>query len=547
MDKIRSCLKSNEDVISFFDKVVYPKFMETYQGEMAPCPAKVILDFMDYIVPTFFGKLVGNPIQFKVESSELFASKSEFLISRTMPDEMRKDCLSVLRTVMDFSFSEQIEDRYGVNQEFLTRKAKQYLWGSRKLLQDQAIEQIPEFAEHLRTGVKSYDFENLEIEFCDNYKATVEPKVNGVEFGEILSLKKGEETVVRYFIKAFSGYPIKNHRQGSKDIWSSEMISDCDDDPFPPFHYRHPNLRDPFVYKILESLGVGPHVEIIINPYISCGFYIATRDLTYGNQTFIELGSTKTRADLDWFMKNQLLLFPNQYGHIKENLTTLDVIERILCLADLHKHNVGLLLMGSDKYRLVDFVNNVPILNPQIIDFKVYRMKEWQREYLGRQFRDGDNHGEYKEPCIIPKLIQFRPHEEKFYMGFKAIKNIQEILGKLIPIENPHDSQDVDEIQLKELLKQKFSEIKTLLLQRRDDLPVLGNRTNAELIGYKFKICEEDQKKEGKYRKYVEDSLEDLDDYCKDVIINYHILKNYILDKYHEYYDEDGKLKKQNT
>ncbi|KAI5497223.1 protein CBG06246 family [Trichomonas vaginalis G3] len=142
---------------------------------------------------------------------------------------------------------------------------------------------------HLRTGVKSFDFDKIEIEFSDNYKAAVEIKKHGVEFGEILSLKEGDEIITRYFIKAFFGYPVENQKYSCEFVSVEDFIFD-DNNRFPPAYFSLPKMREPFAYKLLECFGIGPHVEFVINPYISRGFYIAKQDLTHGDQVFVELG-----------------------------------------------------------------------------------------------------------------------------------------------------------------------------------------------------------------------------------------------------------------
>lgn len=98
--------------------------------------------------------------------------------------------------------------------------------------------------------------------------------------------------------------------------------------------------------------------------------------------------------------------------------------------------------------------------------------------------------------------------------------------------------EDTDDFQLREILKQKSLEIKSLMLKQRNDLPILRNRTNAELIGFKL------GKKPGDYNPsegqldYIEDAFEDLDNYCKGIMNNYKTLKRFIIDGYYKYFDE---------
>lgn len=84
-------------------------------------------------------------------------------------------------------------------------------------------------------------------------------------------------------------YLVNNQARGSEDIWLFDDTTD-NEDYFEPYYYPSQNIIEPFAYILLECFGIGPHVEFIINPYISRGFYIATRDLTHENHVFMELG-----------------------------------------------------------------------------------------------------------------------------------------------------------------------------------------------------------------------------------------------------------------
>ncbi|EAY01125.1 hypothetical protein TVAG_040300 [Trichomonas vaginalis G3] len=543
MDLIKSCLRKDGEVLQFFEKFVYPRFIEEFKqydnGRLNPF--EVMKYFMESTFSIFFAKLIGNPEQETLNTKENFSSKTEFLISRTNPEELRNDCLTVLRTLSDFSFREPVYDDYGVNQEFLTRKAKFYFWISRKILQDQAIEQIPEFAEHLRTGVKSFDFDKVEIEFSDQYKAAAEIKKHGVEFGETLSLKEGEEIITRYYIKAFFGYPIENQENNWESLFLTDFIFD-DNNRFPPAYYSLPKLREPFAYKILECFGMGPHVEFVINPYISRGFYIAKQDLTHGDQAFFELGKDvlHNTHDFDFYLFCAHHRFEKQKQEsFNIDTTVLDIMIRIMNLYDINKGNIGFLLKGYGEdgwAHLWD--NNIGII-PQIVDFVVPTINDESDRDLKERFLEGDLYIDYGEYSILQKVLQCESKEDKYYLGFKAIQRIQERLKNLIPVENPDCDQDADEFRLKVLLKQKADELKTLLLQRRNDLPILRNRTNAELIGFKFKSSSDEKSNEKKHITTIEDLFVNLDKYCKEIIHIYHTLKNIIIKGYHKYYDEE--------
>ena len=53
------------------------------------------------------------------------------------------------------------------------------------------------------------------------------------------------------------------------------------------------DLREIFVYKVLEKIGYGPKSHIIVNPYINFGLYIMTEDLNSNDNIFKELSTIK--------------------------------------------------------------------------------------------------------------------------------------------------------------------------------------------------------------------------------------------------------------
>ncbi|EAY16790.1 hypothetical protein TVAG_447490 [Trichomonas vaginalis G3] len=291
---------------------------------------------------------------------------------------------------------------------------------------------------------------------------------------------------------------------------------------------------------------MGHHVEFIINPYISRGFYIATRDLTYENQIFMELGKelfSNVHYDFDRLVYSFCRNFQKQRSEdLYINITTLDIIVRILLLTDMSKGNLGFALKGCNELNLENFLNNNVQIKPYIVDFRVRKIAP--KLYFD-DFLSGDFNLNYKGYSIIFDVLKDKSKEEKYYMGFKAIQSIQECLRNLVPLENQGSLHNADEFRLMILLSEKANEIKSLFLQHRDDLPVLRNRTNAELIGFEMKSSSGQDPKEKKHISYIEDAFDNLDQYCEEIILNYRTLKNHIIDGYNNYYDEKGNLKTQ--
>ena len=367
---------------------------------------------------------------------------------------------------MDFSH-EDIIDEYSVTPKDLTRKIKKLFLGSRKFLQDQAVEQISDFRIYLNSGIEEYNFNERALLFKkDGYRAVIRNKGSGDEFGEILSLENKETgSIFRYFIKAYSGYPIKNSAEGSGALSiSSGVISGAKSGNVG--HFTLPNLIEPFIYKILESVKIGPKSEFILNPYIENGFYIATRGLTDLGQTFKEvdkLDSLLVKKIEEMDKQNM------QYNIFNINITMIDFIARVMQLSDLNKGNFGFVLNGNNEYTEENFVANISVISPYIIDFRVNKeINEIYTIKIGCNFLNGNSTINYGDESIMAKILKNKSEQEKFFFGFKALQQFQSRLDIARPINDEEIEEEYkDDFQLEEILKQKSSEIKSLMLEQR--------------------------------------------------------------------------------
>ena len=595
--KIDSSLK-DKSVIDFFRGYVLHKVLGTIraykESEIEINSRKVIDDFFSNTSGLFFEKISGNTHQSGLkDKSKNFSKNTDFFLSKSTIKSIRDDALTVVRLVMDFSH-EDIIDEYSVTPKDLTRKIKKLFLGSRKFLQDQAVEQISDFRIYLNSGIEEYNFNERALLFKkDGYRAVIRNKGSGDEFGEILSLENKETgSIFRYFIKAYSGYPIKNSAEGSGALSiSSGVISGAKSGNVG--HFTLPNLIEPFIYKILESVKIGPKSEFILNPYIENGFYIATRGLTDLGQTFKEvdkLDSLLVKKIEEMDKQNM------QYNIFNINITMIDFIARVMQLSDLNKGNFGFVLNGNNEYTEENFVANISVISPYIIDFRVNKeINEIYTIKIGCNFLNGNSTINYGDESIMAKILKNKSEQEKFFFGFKALQQFQSRLDIARPINDEEIEEEYkDDFQLEEILKQKSSEIKSLMLEQRgtNDKPqefmlrdptkfleseedyynyftdpesgrllihqeflesnmnvlrLRRPRTNAELIGFKLGKKPEDYNPSEGQLDYIEDAFEDLDNYCEGIMNNYKTLKKFIIDGYSKYFDEQGNLRVQSA
>ena len=161
--------------------------------------------------------------------------------------------------------------------------------------------------------------------------------------------------------------------------------------------------------------------------------------------------------------------------------------------------------------------------------------------------------------------------KEKCYFGNFAIKQIEERIenayNKIECKNHPTASSDSSLSEesksnsknegssdqntiinkFKRVIDYQIKHIVDLMLQKRNDLPVLNNRTNAELLGFSRKTNFTGAKRtrptrgteEDKFElEYIEDSIEDLYKYRDGIITNFKKLRSSIESKYQEYFNE---------
>ena len=199
--------------------------------------------------------------------------------------------------------------------------------------------------------------------------------------------------------------------------------------------------------------------------------------------------------------------------------------------------------------------------------FLSFTYSEQKNEGLRILILNDDNLNE-EEKKIKELFLKSKNETVRFLNAFQALQQFQSRLGNARPIDNEEIGEivfnfitfgeDTDDFQLRGILKQKLSEIKSLMLEQRgtDDKPqevMLRHpltklpRTNAELIGFKLGKKPEDYDPYEDQLDYIEDAFEDLDNYCKGIMNNYKTLKKFIIDGYNKYFDEQGNPKIQSV
>ena len=584
----------------------------------------------------------------------LFSIDFSFFIRKILDEYLydlneRLQALSFIRNLSDISFI----DRSCYNQQLLKKldeKLIRIFPDSRRLLLNISIEQL--FFNRL--GIDFNNFYKLNEESTIVKFNTKEgrftffkreEKPDGVNDGFILAYLEGNSEdennaniIDRFYIKKYhkgSMYTRRKHRNSHETgdvpittpVFLASSTSRSMTSSRSNSSVRFFNLKEPIIYSVLEILNLGPNKEFIINPYVDRGFYIATRDLslegkyfsTMTNIEFSFINKKKEQTELCKHLKNSASIYDN----ISIGLNELDLFATIFLLEDMNTGNYGVVFdneddfkskismtstttsyIRSNQFRIIDFAYPIARQDKRYGEYYTYKDSDnFYREFISLGGQEVFYSLKFDHNLsFVGNQLGIGTNRLKF--SFQALQQFQSRLGNARPIDNEEIGEivfnfitfgeDTDDFQLREILKQKSLEIKSLMLEERgtNDKPqefmlrdprefleseeeyynyftdpesgrllvhqeflesnmnilrFRRSRTNAELIGFKSRNDIPRLQEESLNLEYIEDAFEDLDNYCKGIMNNYKTLKRFIIDGYYKYFDEQGNPKIQSV
>ena len=492
-------------------------------------------------------------------------------------ESLKRDSLFFIRKFQEF---EDDTTTTKPSKYSLIKKINSSIYSSRKLF-------FSVLAEHLiDQNLQRRNFgdgDQLQLFYNNNMILTLTRK-HGAQFGGKLSFRNNNEEK-QYFVKTSFGYPIFNRdrEKGAYVDTDEQMLSSR----YSTFMSRSKSnlnaksatvvdLKEPFVYKVLEQLDMGPKANFIINPYIKYGFYIVTEDLNVGDNSFTEMKMVDDMS-IKIIIENVLFnLFRggldfDKYSPFSSlvNFNEIDIVNRVFTLDDFNTGNFGILnnenvddaerwLSLNANLKIVDFRPSIKFDTGYIVgdigtsfiegnSFTKYDMTSIMYRAVCRKHREWMN--------LVPDAINndrqiretiLRNDREKFYFGYRALLRFEDRLQQYRlnhrELFNGEEQIEGEQI-LGTLLQQQSQSIKTLMQTQRNDLPILDNRTNAELIGFKNGNAPNNVINPEERLQYINNAFDDLDVYSKGIVQNYMELRAFINNGYNIYFDENGNLR----
>jgi hypothetical protein len=199
------------------------------------------------------------------------------------------------------------------------------------------------------------------------------------------------------------------------------------------------DLKELFMYKVLEKIGYGPKAEFVVDRDVAQtgigeGIMIITRDTSYTKQPSLEEKSFKTFGEI----KDEIASTPAEEiaDETKRDIAAIDILSRVFLLEDIMVNDgnfgvVEVLQKGSEetktKWKIVDF------MPPKSQKGKAHsgdRKYAYTNHYGGSTITHGFTSGNfshtYAEDSPVNKILSDRRAKE---LRFSAIASLED--GKL--------------------------------------------------------------------------------------------------------------------
>ena len=345
-----------------------------------------------------------------------------------------------------------------------------------------------------------------------------EPKETGINLGFILNIKKigqsneQEKIINSFYVKKYYGSTNESSKNFNKNESITFSISSAikftaslrSTETKSEWKKRKFDLKEPFLYILLNSLNIVPEVKFFINPYVLDGFYIITKNISDEENIFLPLSK----------MENKII--KDNYDFIKKSLNLIDFISRITRLRDLHNNNFGFIIDRNTK--IFKSLTIIDFAQPIFMELYEVSSKEIIKQFLNCTYSGQKNEGIRilnLDDCDIDEVNKYIKNtflkvEEKLRIlnGFNALEQFKKIIETVelkqinnseIKCKSSSDKEPDDSLdeKFRNILKISSENIKNLMLQKRgnkndpeenilkDPLTNLP-RTNAELIGFKI-------------------------------------------------------------
>ena len=286
-----------------------------------------------------FKRIINNILDVKINDSTTRFTSFGFI--RRMTDSIYNEDISGLST--NSYFNKRISNVFS-NSRRLIRNL--FAFEFIKSLELFPIANIPVCESEKENRIFEYNYKD------NNIIIRFKQKEIGINSGFILNIikydhpNKKENILNSFYVKKYYGSTksgSKNFEDKDKETFSisaskSFKASSNSIGKKSEWKKRKFDLKEPFLYTLLNLLNFVPEVKFFINPYTLDGFYIATKNISEQKNRFLSL--------------TNISINNNNSNLIKESLNLTDFISRIFRLRDLHNDNFGFVVEQNQNQQV---------------------------------------------------------------------------------------------------------------------------------------------------------------------------------------------------
>ena len=339
------------------------------------------------------------------------------------------------------------------------------------------------------TNFKPSIYKNLKEHFAEKYEIEPDeikilPKTTGQQVGAkvVIPDPQNKQNIKVFYVKSHQEFSSKSDPQlGTR---TSNGLGYVD-------------LKELFMYKVLEKIGYGPKTEFIIDKDVSQtgveeGIMIVTQDSGY---TKNPLNKDKSFKTFEQVVKDGIDL-ESISNETRKDITAIDMLSRVFCLGDvmINSGNFGRVdrvnketnKQMPDKWKILDLL--VPKTESEAEDRYNYTKlnKKYGQDIVGSFIkRNGNPAHTYEQGSLVSKIL---------------LENKTENLWKEV-VKNLSEGKSEKKIGIKTAIEEAYKYIESYLDK------------NAEVLGLKDKA--------GEIKPQTERRMGDLDIYCKCALKNF--------------------------
>ena len=308
----------------------------------------------------------------------------------------------IMELIEDFESKNFIIANIGINENVAN-----FIFSSRLFFQSDLNRKSKKVK--ITVDINKEDTNKITYDFLDSsetvvFTTVVNKKKLGAQFGGIIEIESKQDGKKKLFFKT--------HQDGSRFTNFTGVLYNSRSISLP----EPVNIREFFIYKVLEKLGMGPEVKFVVNPFVSNDLYIVTKDLsnTESNEIFTTAINIRNKEKIEKLISDKDVIL---------EFTKFDLINRILGINDLNPGNYGILTKENKNFvKIIDFraPNTLFTLSEVALNF-----------YLTA------NGGLYKKGDLAKQILSNREPKQKFMEGLEALNSIgkENFKGILIPLK----------------------------------------------------------------------------------------------------------------